>query len=117
MIGLRPGLRILIATQPVDGRRGINGLTAIVAEALQADPFSGDIFVFRSKRTDRVRFLVYDGTGMMLTSKWLEEGRFTWPPIRDGAMPLTQAQFEVLVAGLDWTRVATKPSKRPLRVA
>jgi transposase len=117
MIGPRPGLRILIATQPVDGRRGINGLTALVAEALRADPYSGDIFVFRSKRTDRVRFLVYDGTGMMLTSKWLEEGRFTWPPIRDGAMPLTQAQFEVLVAGLDWTRVATKPSKRPLRVA
>ena len=117
MIGLQPGRRILIATQPVDGRRGINGLTALVAEALQANPFSGDIFVFRSKRADRVRFLVYDGSGMMLTSKWLEEGRFTWPPNRDGAMPLTPAQFEVLVAGLDWTKVSARPPKRPLRVA
>jgi len=117
MIGPRPGLRILIATQPVDGRRGINGLTALVAEALRAKPYSGDIFVFRSKRADRIRFLVYDGSGMVLTSKWLEEGRFTWPPIRDGAMPLTQAQFEVLIAGLDWARVVPKPSKRPLRLA
>jgi transposase len=113
VIGLQPGRRILIATQPVDGRRGINGLTALVAEALQANPFSGDIFVFRSKRADRVRFLVYDGSGMMLTSKWLEEGRFTWPPIRDGVVHLSATQLAMLLDGLDWTRVSPKAVKQP----
>ena len=55
----------------------------MVAE-LNGNPYSGDVFVFRSKRADRLKFLVFDGTGMILATKWLEEGRFTWPPVRAG---------------------------------
>jgi transposase len=57
------GVRVLIATRPVDFRRGADGLAAMVQSVLQQDPFSGTIFVFRSKRADRVKMLVYDGTG------------------------------------------------------
>jgi len=117
MIAPPADLRVVIATQPVDFRRGMNGLVALVASALAADPYCGDIFVFRPKRADRLRLVFWDGTGMVLTTKWLESGRFVWPPIRDGSMRLTREEFALLVAGLDWTRVARSCVKRPTKVA
>ena len=60
------GVRVLIATRPVDFRRGADGLAATVQSVLQQDPFCGTVFVFRSKRADRVKMLVYDGTGLVL---------------------------------------------------
>lgn len=77
MIALAGDMKVVVATQPVDFRRGINGLVALVASALAADPYCGDIFVFRPKRGDRLRLLFWDGSGMVLVSKWLESGRFT----------------------------------------
>jgi transposase len=74
------GVRVLIATRPVNFRRGADGLAATVPTILrqdQQDPFCGTIFVFRSKRADRV--LVYDGTGLVLIRKRLEDARFKWP--------------------------------------
>ena len=85
MIAANGTARVMVATQPVDFRRGINGLTALVAGALKTDPYCGDLFVFRSKRSDRLKILVWDGSGMILATKWLEDGRFTWPPIRDSS--------------------------------
>lgn len=82
MIALGGDVKVVVATQPVDFRRGINGLVALVASALAADPYCGDVFVFRPKRGDRLRLLFWDGSGMVLASKWLESGRFSWPPIR-----------------------------------
>ncbi|MER8550509.1 MULTISPECIES: IS66 family insertion sequence element accessory protein TnpB [unclassified Mesorhizobium] len=117
MIALAGDVKVVVATQPVDFRRGINGLVALVASALAADPYCGDVFVFRPKRGDRLRLLFWDGSGMVLASKWLESGRFTWPPIRDGQVRLTREEFALLVAGLDWTRVAKKHVKRPVRAA
>ena len=78
------GIRVLIATRPVDFRRGADGLAATVQTILQQDPFCGTIFVFRSKRADRVKMLVYDGTGLVLIWKRLEGARFKWPAISDG---------------------------------
>jgi transposase len=60
-----PGVRILLAAQPVDFRKGMDGLAALVQQALQANPFAGDVFIFRPKRADRVKILVYDGTGLV----------------------------------------------------
>ena len=62
-------MRILLAAQPVDFRKGMDGLAALVQQALQADPFAGDVFIFRPKRADRVKILVYDGTGLVLYSE------------------------------------------------
>lgn len=113
--GLPPGsprmpLRVLVATRPVDFRKGMNGLAALVQERLGADPFSGAIYVFRSKRADRLRLLYWDGTGVCLLAKRLEAGTFRWPRIEDGVMRLSAAQLAALVEGLDWARV------RPVRV-
>ena len=58
--------------------------SALVAEGLGGEPYSGDVFVFRSKRSDRLKLLVFDGSGLVLATKWLEEGGFAWPPVRDG---------------------------------
>ena len=116
MITIRPDLKVLIAAQPVDFRKGMDALAGRVAECLSENPYAGTIFVFRSKRTDRVKILAFDGTGLILATKRLEEGRFTWPPIQGGVVRLTAAQFSMLVDGLDWTRVSPQPVRRPLRV-
>ena len=105
MIALPSGVRVLIATSPVDFRKGMDGLAALVQETLKADPFSGAIFVFRAKRGDRVKLICWDGTGLCLFAKRLEEGSFRWPRIENGTMRLTPAQLAALLEGLDWTRV------------
>ena len=81
MIGLRGDMKVLVAARPIDFRRGVHGLVAMVAEALKADPYCGSVFVFRSKRKDRIKMIAWDGTGMVLVTKWLEESGFTFPPI------------------------------------
>jgi len=106
-------LRVLVATRPVDFRKGMDGLAALVRERLGAEPFSGVVFVFRARRADRVKLLVWDGTGLLLVSKRLEQGAFRWPSVRDGVMRLTPAQFAVLFEGLDWTRVRAARVPRP----
>ena len=68
MISVGSETRVFVTTAPVDFRRGVHGLVALVADGLQGSPYSGDIFVFRSKRADRLKILTYDGTGIMLTT-------------------------------------------------
>ena len=99
------GRRIVVATKPVDFRRGMDSLASLVQLSLDSSPFCGDIFVFRSKRADRVKILAWDGRGLWLHQMRLEKGRFVWPPIRDGVMTLSPAQFTMLLEGLDWSRV------------
>lgn len=102
-----PGQRlpIVIATRPVDFRRGHDGLAAVVQNELKLDPHSGLTVVFRSKRGDRLKIFVWDGSGLVLIYKRLESGSFTWPKVQDGVMRLSRAQFEALFEGLDWRRV------------
>jgi transposase len=100
----------------VDFRRGVHGLAALVAQARQADPYCGDVFVFRSKRSDRLKLIAWDGSGMVLVTKWLEAGRFTWPPIREGAVRLSGSQMALLIEGLDWTDATPKTVKKPRKV-
>jgi len=107
------GVRILIATKPVDFRKGHDGLAALVQSALAEDPFTGTVFVFRAKRADRMKILYWDGSGLVMAYKRLEDHGFTWPAIRDGAMTLHRAQFEALFAGLDWRKVKALETRRP----
>ena len=74
-------VRVMVATKPVDFRKGAEGLAALVRETLGADPFSGAIYVFRAKRADRVKLVWWDGTGVCLYAKRLEDGRFCWPSV------------------------------------
>ena len=96
---------MMVATKPVDFRKGAEGLAALVRETMQSDPFSGTVYVFRAKRADRVKLIYWDGTGVCLFAKRLEDGRFHWPNIADGVIRLSAAQLSALVEGLDWRRV------------
>ncbi len=107
------GIRVLVATKPVDFRKGMDGLAAYVQEAFKGDPFSGVIYVFRAKRADRVKLLFWDQTGLVLMTKRLEEGRFRWPAVQDGVMRLSPAQLSALLEGLDWSRVHARRVVRP----
>jgi transposase len=107
VINIPAGTRILLATEPVDFRRGAHSLAGLAQEVLAEDPFSGVVVVFRAKRSDRVKILVWDGSGLVLVWKQLQAGSFCWPPIIDGAMKLSMVEFVTLFDGLDWTRVQT----------
>jgi transposase len=113
VIAVPPGVRILLAAQPVDFRKGMDGLAALVQQALRADPFRGDVFIFRAKRADRVKILVYDGTGLVLYSKRPEARRFRWPSPADGVVRLSAAQLATLLEGLPWHCLQPRPVRRP----
>jgi len=95
----------MIATKPVDFRKGSEGLAALVREEMKCEPFCGTVYVFRAKRADRVKLIFWDGTGMCLFAKRLEDGKFQWPKIQDSVMRLSAAQLSALLEGLDWRRV------------
>lgn len=105
MIGPTGAVRVMVATRPVDFRKGAEGLAALVRESMGADPFSGAVYVFRARRADRIKLVYFDGTGVCLFSKSLEDGKFQWPAIADGVVRLTAAQLQALLEGLDWRRV------------
>lgn len=110
-------LRVFVAVKPVDFRKGMDGLAAVVQHELKLDPFCGAVFVFRAKRADRVKIVLWDGTGLVMIYKRLEDSRFTWPAISDGVMRLSKAQFEALFEGLDWRRIYSRRVRRPTATA
>ena len=116
MIVPSQSVRIVIATQPVDFRKGHDGLAALVQSRLGLDPHSGVIVIFRAKRSDRIKILVWDGSGLVLIYKRLETSSFAWPRVRDGVMRLSRAQYEALFEGLEWRRVRSLPMARPRAV-
>jgi len=99
--------------KPVDFRKGHDGLAAVVQNELGLDPHSGIIVVFRAKRGDRIKVLLWDGSGLVMAYKRLEQGKFAWPGISDGVMRLSMGQFEALFEGLDWRRVLARRVRRP----
>jgi len=113
MIAAPAGVRIVVATAPVDGRKGMDSLAAVVQQALRANPFPGDLYIFRTRRADRIKIVVWDGTGLWLHQKRLEKGRFVWPPITDGTIVLSPAQLAMLLEGLEWWRIVPKKIKAP----
>lgn len=106
-------VRVMVATKPIDFRKGHDSLAAVVKNELRKDPFTGTIFVFRARKADRLKLLYWDGTGLVMAYKRLEEHTFTWPAVKDGLMLMNHAQFEALFAGLDWRRVRAIGAKAP----
>lgn len=106
-------VRILVATKPIDFRKGHDGLSAMVSSVLRKDPFTGTVFVFRPRRADRLKLLYWDGSGLVMAYKRLEASTFTWPAIKNGVMALNHAQFEALFAGLDWRKVKSLEIRPP----
>ena len=100
MLQITPQMRVLVAVEPVEGRKGIDSLAQLCREKLHADPFSGCLFLFRSRSASSVKVLVYDGQGFWLAQKRLSKGRFVWWPEGGAAqsLPAHQAQW-LLAAG------------------
>nr|WP_275897570.1 IS66 family insertion sequence element accessory protein TnpB [Sphingobium estronivorans] len=97
-----PSTKIYLSLAPCDMRKGFDGLSAQVRNILQLDPFSGAVFLFRGKRGDRLKALVWDGSGLCMYAKRLERGKFVWPRAHEGAVRLSAAQLAMLVEGLNW---------------
>jgi len=118
MLQITPQMHILVALEAVDGRKGIDSLARLCQEKLEADPFSGWLFVFRSRRATSIRMLVYDGQGFWLAQKRLSKGRFRWWP--EGRSPgevvrsLAAHQLQVLLAAGDPTATRAAPVWRPV---
>jgi transposase len=105
MMLIPPGVKVHLAAGYTDLRKGLDGLAVTVEQVLAQDPFSGHMFVFRGRRADMIKVLYWDGTGLCLFTKRLEDGCFPWPVTADQAtVPLTSAQLSVLLEGLDWNR-------------
>jgi transposase len=99
MIQITPQMRVLVAVEPVDLRKGIDGLAALCRDKLQADPFSGWLFLFRGRRATAIRALVYDGQGFWMAHKRLSKGKFRWWPTAETAGKTLQPhQAQLLLA-------------------
>jgi transposase len=110
-----PGpLRVMVATKPVDFRKGAISLAALVEHELKLKPYSGIVFVFRSRQANRIKLLVWDGTGLVLVSKILQAGGFYWPRPGDGVMRLSAAQASALFEGLQWAKMHTSRVQSPM---
>lgn len=109
------GARIWLVAGYTDMRKGFDGLAALVQVQLKQNPFSGQVFIFRGRRGDRVKVLWWDGQGLSLFYKRLEQGRFIWPSANSGKIHLTYAQLSMLLEGIDWR--APKRTSRPKIIA
>jgi transposase len=112
MLSFSGSLKILLALEPCDMRKGYNGLYGWVAEKLQEDPRSGTLFVFSNKRHSRLKILYWDGTGLWILTKRLERGTFSWPSCSEaGARKLSLAPeaFAMLTDGIDLRGARLRP--------
>jgi transposase len=119
MIQITPHMRILLAIEPVDFRKGIDGLAALCRQALSSDPLCGTLFVFCSRRGQAIKCLTYDGQGFWICQKRLSQGRFTgWPKNRSGAcLRLDAYQLHLLLWNGDPAKANAAPLWRPVELA
>ena len=105
MLSIPTGIRIWLVAGVTDMRRGLDGLSALVQTMLSADVLSGQLFIFRGRRSDRVKIIWHDTDGLCLFYKRLDRSKFFWTQAADGAVLLIPAQLSALLEGIDWRRV------------
>lgn len=104
------GHEVWLALEPIDMRSGIDGLSLRVRQQLGSRPTDGRLYAFRNRRGNRLALLVWDGTGVWLAKRRLDQGRFTWPQSTAPLHPLEAAQWQALLTGVDWQRLVAKAS-------
>ena len=119
MIQITPQMRVVVAVEPADFRKGIDGLARVCKEVLKQDPFRGWVFVFRNRKATAVKILIYDGQGFWLCYKRLSNGRFHWWPASRTAAAKTLAahQLQVLLAAGNPEAAQAAPTWRPVSPA
>ena len=116
MLSLPPSVRLFVATQPVDGRKGADSLMVLVRDVFGCDPLSGHLFVFFSKRCDRVRVIYWDRNGFAMWTKRLESGRFRPSFSPDGRLAATTieaAELALIMEGIDLAGARRRPRWQP----
>lgn len=119
MIQVTPQMRVLVAVEAADFRRGIDGLAQLCRATLKADPFTGAVFVFRNRRGTAIKLLVYDGQGFWLCHKRLSKGRFRWWPSGEGEMATATLQaheLQVLISAGDPSATRAAPMWRQVGI-
>jgi transposase len=101
MMGLPTSVRIWLATRPTDMRKSFDSLAEVVRQQIQADPLSGQLFVFRNKRADRIKLLYWDEDGFVIVYKRLEEGTFRFPAADKDGVEIRAADLQMLLDGVD----------------
>ena len=109
MLSLPSALRIFLATEPADMRKGFDGLSLLVRERIAEDPLSGHLFMFRNKRGDRIKILYWDKDGFALWYKRIEKGIFRFPEAKDGRVEVTPAEMAAVLEGIDLSRARRLP--------
>lgn len=116
MLSLPPSVRLFMATQPVDGRKGADSLMVLVREVFKHDPLSGHLFIFFSRRCDRVRVVYWDRDGFAMWTKRLQRGRFrpSFSPDRKlGSTAIEAAELALIVEGIDLVGARRRPRWQP----
>ncbi len=116
MIQITPQMRILLSIAPVDFRKGIDGLTAVCRQVLRSDPFSGYVFIFRNKKANAIKIIMYDGQGFWMCQKRLSKGRFNWWPNKctDAVKPLAVHELQLLIWNGNPVNAHVAPLWRPI---
>lgn len=117
VIQITPHMRLLLAIEPADFRKGIDGLAQVCRQVLKEDPFSGYVFIFRNKKASAIKILMYDGQGFWLCQKRLSKGRFNWWPDngRSSSRQLAVHELQLLIWNGDMRKAPIGPSWRPIR--
>ena len=101
--------QVFLAVEPVDIRKGADGLSLLVQESLGKAPTDGSAYAFRNRAGNRIKLLIWDGTGVWLCVRRLHKGRFTWPHSDDTIFPMNQVDWQWLTTGVDWRRLTSVP--------
>ena len=119
MIQVTPQMRILLAVEPADFRKGIDGLAAVCRQVLKNDPFSGYMFIFRNKKANALKVLMYDGQGFWLCQKRLSKGRFNWWPANANRClkQLAVHELQLLIRNGDLSMARVAPLWKPIQLA
>ena len=116
MFGLTTATRVFAAANPIDMRKGFDGLFGLVRDSLAEDPLSGHLFLFTNRQKTRLKVLVFDGSGLWVCSKRLEKGCFAWPSTQPGQSSITlrPGELALLLNGIDLTKTKPRPWFRGL---
>jgi transposase len=107
MIAPPTGVRVYLACGYTDMRKGMNGLSMLVQQVLEKNPFDeGTVFAFRGRRSNLLKLIWHDGIGLCMLSKRLERGQFIWPMASTGSVMLSAAQLSTLLEGCEWRAMA-----------
>jgi transposase len=109
VLNLTSALRIFLAVEPADMRKGFDGLSQLVRDRMAQDPLSGHLYVFRNRRRDRIKILYWDRDGFALWYKRLEKGTFRFPEAKDGRVEVTPAEMAAVLEGIDLSRARRLP--------